>query len=63
MAPKTKIAKHFTPTNADPGYIIPMAITRQQNELESCSISLKTEKVLLFRIKTKTFTFKYTAFC
>jgi len=27
MAQKQKIGKHLSPTNADPGYIIPMAIT------------------------------------
>jgi len=37
MAEKTKIVKKFTPTNANAGYIILMAITRQQIELESCS--------------------------
>jgi len=46
MAPKLKIGKNSTATNADPGYIIPMAITRQQNELENCLNPLKTRKVL-----------------
>jgi len=36
MAQKTKIGKNSTPTNTDPGNIIPMAITRQQKNVESC---------------------------
>jgi len=51
MAQKTKIGKNYTPTNANPGYIIPMAITHQQIELESCLNPLKMRKVLLFAIK------------
>jgi len=35
------------------GIFDPMAIMRQQIELESCSNSLKMGKVLQFRIKTK----------
>jgi len=41
MTQKTKIGKDSTPTNADPGYIIPLVMTRQQNELETCSNLLK----------------------
>jgi len=46
MAQKPKIGKKSSPTNADPAYIIAMAINRQQYELESCSNPLKMEKVL-----------------
>jgi len=37
MAPKPKSGKNVTPTNADHENIIPMAITRQQSEPDSCS--------------------------
>ena len=46
MAKKIEIGKNATPTNANPGCITPVAITRRQVELESCSNPLKMRKVL-----------------
>jgi len=37
MAQKPNIGENSTPTNANPGDITPMAITRQPIVLESCS--------------------------
>jgi len=51
MAQKPKIGRKFHPTNADPGYITPRAITGQRIELESRSNPLKTREVLQFAIK------------
>jgi len=46
MARKPKIVGNATPTNANPGYITPVAITHPQVVLESCSSPLKMGKVL-----------------
>jgi len=46
MVQKPKIGKNSTHTNADPWCTIPMVITRQPIEPESCSNPLKTREVL-----------------
>jgi len=53
MSQKPKIDKNYSPASANPGYIIPIAITRQLNELESCWNHLETREVLQFRILKK----------
>jgi len=46
MAQKTNLGNNSSSTNADPLYITPMAITRQQIELESYSNPQNTREVL-----------------
>jgi len=56
MAQKPKISKNSTPTNANPGYILLMAITtRQSIKLGSCSNPLEVGVGLIVCIEKKNF--------
>jgi len=61
MAHKPKIDQNFAPSKVTLGGISPQAITRRQNELESCSNSLKTREGMWFAIK-KTFQFRMSVY-
>jgi len=57
MAHKPKIDQNFAPSKTTLVGISPQAITRRQNELESCSNPQKTLEGMQFAIK-KTFQFR-----
>jgi len=65
MAQKQKIGKHLSPTNAEPGYIIPMAITAHHSPADWARELFKPSKdgkSLVVGTKKNCFSFEYRFF-